>query len=50
MINCHCKLCKKFGSRIALFQRPVSYLPESCNYTLYYAFRQPYIDYAVTVW
>ena len=44
------KVCKKLGSRIALLQRLVSYLPESCNYTLYYAFIQPYIDYAITVW
>ena len=44
------KVCKKLGSRIALFQRLVSCLPESCNNTLYYAFIQPYIDYAITVW
>ena len=44
------KVCKKLGSRIALLQRLVSYLPESCNNTLYYAFIQPYIDYAITVW
>ena len=43
------KVCKKPGSRIALIQRLVIYLPESCNNTLYYAFIQPYIDYFITV-
>ena len=43
------KLCKKLGSRIALIQRLVSYLPEPCNNTIYYAFIQLYIDYAITV-
>ena len=44
------KVCKKLGSRIAITQRLIKYLPSIYTNTLYFSFIQPYIDYGFTVW
>ena len=50
------KVCKKLGSRIAITQRLIKYLPSNNSNsiyhtnTLYFSFIQPYIDYGLTVW
>ena len=42
--------CKKLGSRVALSQRLMKVIPRIYINTIYYAFIQPYIDYAISVW
>ena len=43
------KVCKKLGSRIAITQRLIKYLPSIYTNTLYFSFIQPCIDYGLTI-
>ena len=43
-------ICKKLGSCISVVQRLSRFFPQIYVNKIYYAFIQPYIDYALTVW